>query len=72
MEVVVVATTATGLQAVGAVALGEAEVDMEVAMGEAEAEVDTEVDTEVATVMVHPVEEGMAVAVEAVDGIEGL
>jgi hypothetical protein len=27
---------------------------------------------EVATVMVHPVEEGGAEAVEAVDGIEGL
>jgi hypothetical protein len=66
----VVATTATDLQAVGAVALGEVEVDTEVAMGEAE--VDTEVDTEVATVMVHPVEEGGAEAVEAVGGIEGL
>jgi uncharacterized protein (DUF169 family) len=70
----VVATTATDLQAVGAVALGEAEVDTEVAMGEVEVdtEVDTEVATEVATVMVHPVEEGGAEAVEAVGGIEGL
>jgi hypothetical protein len=70
MEVVmaeVVATTATDLQAVGAAAL-----EAEVAMGEVEVEVDTEVDTEVATVMVHPVEEVMAGAVEAVGGIEGL
>jgi hypothetical protein len=76
MEVVMaaVATIATDLQAVAAEVVHglEAVVVVVVAMGEAE--VDTEVDTEVATVMAHPVEEvGVeAVAVEAVDGIDGL
>jgi hypothetical protein len=67
-----VATTATDLQVVvaedGPEAVGVAVVVA--AMGEAE------VDTEVVTVTAHPVEEvgveAVAVAVEVVDGIEGL